>query len=206
MCTLALLYTCSKTLQVLTLLWTLLRQGPEGVPVVQKAIVVAPATLVDNWAKEVCIIQLLKQAVACTCMKCFGMHRLLWLHIQCVTLCPSAHALMVSMVTWYQRAALSVPMYTALQCLCASLQALPLHLLPILVLCVLIQVKKWLGQERVRFIKLTNVRAVCMWMQPIICTPMVCAGPDKHRSIANSLCSVSSLCLMPAVHKCSSDD
>jgi hypothetical protein len=45
---------CSKTLQVLTLLWTLLRQGPEGVPVVSKAIVVAPATLVDNWGKEVC--------------------------------------------------------------------------------------------------------------------------------------------------------
>lgn len=44
---------CSKTLQVLTLLWTLLRQGPEGVPVVNKAIVVAPATLVGNWGKEV---------------------------------------------------------------------------------------------------------------------------------------------------------
>jgi len=44
---------CSKTLQVLTLLWTLLRQGPEGVPVVSKAIVVAPATLVGNWGKEV---------------------------------------------------------------------------------------------------------------------------------------------------------
>lgn len=44
---------CSKTLQVLTLLWTLLRQGPKGVPVVSKAIVVAPATLVENWGKEV---------------------------------------------------------------------------------------------------------------------------------------------------------
>jgi SNF2 family DNA or RNA helicase len=39
---------------VLTLLWTLLRQGPDGVPVVRKAIVVAPATLVKNWANEVC--------------------------------------------------------------------------------------------------------------------------------------------------------
>lgn len=46
-------HACSKTLQVLTLLWTLLRQGPEGVPVVSKAIVVAPATLVENWGKEV---------------------------------------------------------------------------------------------------------------------------------------------------------
>lgn len=46
---------CSKTLQVLTLLWTLLRQGPDGVPVVNKAIVVAPATLVENWGKEVTI-------------------------------------------------------------------------------------------------------------------------------------------------------
>lgn len=48
-------HACSKTLQVLTLLWTLLRQGPEGVPVVSKAIVVAPATLVENWGKEVCV-------------------------------------------------------------------------------------------------------------------------------------------------------
>jgi SNF2 family DNA or RNA helicase len=48
-----LLWACSKTLQVLTLLWTLLRQGPQGVPVVSKAIVVAPATLVENWGKEV---------------------------------------------------------------------------------------------------------------------------------------------------------
>ena len=47
------LVPCSKTLQVLTLLWTLLRQGPEGTPVVNKAIVVAPATLVQNWGKEV---------------------------------------------------------------------------------------------------------------------------------------------------------
>jgi hypothetical protein len=46
-------WACSKTLQVLTLLWTLLRQGPQGVPVVNKAIVVAPATLVENWGKEV---------------------------------------------------------------------------------------------------------------------------------------------------------
>jgi DNA repair and recombination protein RAD54B len=37
---------------VLTLMWTLLRQGPEGAPVLRKAVVVAPATLVNNWAKE----------------------------------------------------------------------------------------------------------------------------------------------------------
>lgn len=42
-----------KTLQVLALLWTLLRQGPEGAPVVRKAVVVSPATLVANWGKEV---------------------------------------------------------------------------------------------------------------------------------------------------------
>ncbi|WIA33078.1 hypothetical protein OEZ86_006234 [Tetradesmus obliquus] len=42
-----------KTLQVIALLWTLLRQGPEGSPVARKAIVVAPATLVANWGKEV---------------------------------------------------------------------------------------------------------------------------------------------------------
>jgi hypothetical protein len=38
-----------KTLQVLALLWTLLRQGPEGRPLVRKAVVVAPASLVKNW-------------------------------------------------------------------------------------------------------------------------------------------------------------
>ncbi|KAL6785495.1 RAD54A [Auxenochlorella protothecoides x Auxenochlorella symbiontica] len=43
-----------KTLQVLTLLWTLLRQNPQGSkPLVTKAIVVAPTTLVRNWEAEV---------------------------------------------------------------------------------------------------------------------------------------------------------
>ncbi|KAG2448210.1 hypothetical protein HYH02_006795 [Chlamydomonas schloesseri] len=42
-----------KTLQVITLAWTLLRQGPEGRPVAGKVLVVTPATLVDNWGREV---------------------------------------------------------------------------------------------------------------------------------------------------------
>ncbi|KAG2442443.1 hypothetical protein HXX76_002529 [Chlamydomonas incerta] len=42
-----------KTLQVITLAWTLLRQGPEGRPVAAKVLVVTPATLVDNWGREV---------------------------------------------------------------------------------------------------------------------------------------------------------
>eukprot|EP00775_Hariotina_reticulata_P011378 gene11378-11527_t len=41
-----------KTLQVIALLWTLLRQGPQGAPVCNKAVVVAPATLVANWGRE----------------------------------------------------------------------------------------------------------------------------------------------------------
>ena len=42
-------HACSKTLQVITLLWTLLRQGPEGKPISTKVIVVTPASLVNNW-------------------------------------------------------------------------------------------------------------------------------------------------------------
>ncbi|KIZ01995.1 DNA repair and recombination protein RAD54B [Monoraphidium neglectum] len=42
-----------KTLQTLALIWTLMRQGPEGVPVVRKTVVVAPATLVNNWGAEI---------------------------------------------------------------------------------------------------------------------------------------------------------
>ncbi|PNH03572.1 DNA repair and recombination protein RAD54B [Tetrabaena socialis] len=42
-----------KTLQVITLAWTLLRQGPEGRPLAAKVLVVTPATLVDNWGREV---------------------------------------------------------------------------------------------------------------------------------------------------------
>ncbi|KAL6050256.1 DNA repair and recombination protein RAD54B [Balamuthia mandrillaris] len=42
-----------KTLQSVTLLWTVLRQGVNGSPTVPKAMIVAPSSLVKNWANEV---------------------------------------------------------------------------------------------------------------------------------------------------------
>ena len=42
-----------KTLQCITLIWTLLRQGPDCKPVIDKAIVVAPSSLVKNWFNEI---------------------------------------------------------------------------------------------------------------------------------------------------------
>ncbi|KAH3903220.1 DNA-dependent ATPase RAD54 SCDLUD_000839 [Saccharomycodes ludwigii] len=42
-----------KTLQCLALLWTLLRQGPNGKPTINKAIIVCPSSLVGNWANEI---------------------------------------------------------------------------------------------------------------------------------------------------------
>lgn len=42
-----------KSLQAIALIWTLLKQGPTGVPLVKKAIVVSPASLVNNWMSEV---------------------------------------------------------------------------------------------------------------------------------------------------------
>lgn len=42
-----------KTLQCITLLWTLLRQGPDCKPLIEKAIVVAPSSLVKNWQNEI---------------------------------------------------------------------------------------------------------------------------------------------------------
>ncbi|XP_033331279.1 DNA repair and recombination protein RAD54-like [Megalopta genalis] len=42
-----------KTLQCITLLWTLLKQGPEGKPLIEKAIIVAPSSLVKNWYNEI---------------------------------------------------------------------------------------------------------------------------------------------------------
>jgi len=42
-----------KTLQLLTLIWTLLRQSPAGGPACRRAVVVCPASLVDNWGAEV---------------------------------------------------------------------------------------------------------------------------------------------------------
>ncbi|PKY09091.1 putative dsDNA-dependent ATPase [Aspergillus campestris IBT 28561] len=43
-----------KTLQTIALLWTLLKQNPiyESGPVVKKALIVCPVTLINNWRKE----------------------------------------------------------------------------------------------------------------------------------------------------------
>ncbi|PKX93818.1 DEAD/DEAH box helicase [Aspergillus novofumigatus IBT 16806] len=43
-----------KTLQTITLLWTLLKQNPihESPPVIKKALIVCPVTLINNWRKE----------------------------------------------------------------------------------------------------------------------------------------------------------
>uniref|UniRef100_A0A8D8TTW0 DNA repair and recombination protein RAD54-like n=2 Tax=Cacopsylla melanoneura TaxID=428564 RepID=A0A8D8TTW0_9HEMI len=42
-----------KTLQCITLMWTLLRQGPLAKPLIDKAIIVAPSSLVKNWCNEI---------------------------------------------------------------------------------------------------------------------------------------------------------
>ena len=43
-----------KTLQAITLLWTLLKQTPyHGAPVCKRIMIVCPATLVGNWAREI---------------------------------------------------------------------------------------------------------------------------------------------------------
>jgi DNA repair and recombination protein RAD54B len=44
-----------KTLQTITLLWTLLKQNPiyGDAPVIQKALIVCPVTLITNWRKEI---------------------------------------------------------------------------------------------------------------------------------------------------------
>lgn len=41
-----------KTLQCIALMWTLLRQGPQGKKLIDKAIIVCPSSLVNNWANE----------------------------------------------------------------------------------------------------------------------------------------------------------
>ncbi|KKY22768.1 putative dsdna-dependent atpase [Phaeomoniella chlamydospora] len=43
-----------KTLQTITLIWTLLKQNPiyESAPVIKKALIVCPVTLINNWRKE----------------------------------------------------------------------------------------------------------------------------------------------------------
>ncbi|KAH7639033.1 dna repair and recombination protein rad54-like protein [Dermatophagoides farinae] len=42
-----------KTLQCITLCWTLLRQGPEARATIDKAVIVAPSSLVKNWYNEI---------------------------------------------------------------------------------------------------------------------------------------------------------
>jgi len=42
-----------KTLQCITLMWTLLRQSPDCKPEIEKAMVVSPSSLVRNWYNEV---------------------------------------------------------------------------------------------------------------------------------------------------------
>ena len=42
-----------KTLQGIALLWTLLKQGLDGKPMIRKAIIVCPTSLVTNWDSEV---------------------------------------------------------------------------------------------------------------------------------------------------------
>ncbi|KAH9511341.1 DNA repair and recombination protein RAD54-like [Dermatophagoides farinae] len=42
-----------KTLQCITLCWTLLRQGPEAHATIDKAVIVAPSSLVKNWYNEI---------------------------------------------------------------------------------------------------------------------------------------------------------
>lgn len=41
-----------KTLQIVALTWTLLRQSPSGSPEIANVVIVAPSSLVKNWAKE----------------------------------------------------------------------------------------------------------------------------------------------------------
>lgn len=48
-----LLDSLGKTLQSITLLYTLLGQGFDGKPMVKKAIIVTPTSLVSNWEAEI---------------------------------------------------------------------------------------------------------------------------------------------------------
>jgi SNF2 family DNA or RNA helicase len=42
-----------KTLQTISLIWTLLKQSPHaGKPTIEKAIIACPSSLVRNWANE----------------------------------------------------------------------------------------------------------------------------------------------------------
>merc|ERR1712054_471621 len=41
-----------KSLQAITILWTLLKQSPTGLPAAPKAVIVCPSSLVGNWCAE----------------------------------------------------------------------------------------------------------------------------------------------------------
>jgi superfamily II DNA or RNA helicase len=41
-----------KTIQAIGLVWTLMNQGPKGLPAVKKTIIVCPSSLVGNWCNE----------------------------------------------------------------------------------------------------------------------------------------------------------
>ncbi|EGG23345.1 SNF2-related domain-containing protein [Cavenderia fasciculata] len=41
-----------KSIQAIAILWTLLKQGPNGLPTAERAVIVAPSSLVGNWCKE----------------------------------------------------------------------------------------------------------------------------------------------------------
>ncbi|KAI0214363.1 DNA repair and recombination protein RAD54-like [Lamellibrachia satsuma] len=42
-----------KTLQCISLMWTLLRQSPDAKPLIDKAVIVSPSSLVKNWKSEI---------------------------------------------------------------------------------------------------------------------------------------------------------
>lgn len=42
-----------KTLQCITLIWTLLKQSPKCEPTIRKVIIVCPNSLVINWKDEI---------------------------------------------------------------------------------------------------------------------------------------------------------
>ena len=41
-----------KSIQTISLIWTLLKQGFGGVPTIKRAMIVVPASLIENWQKE----------------------------------------------------------------------------------------------------------------------------------------------------------